>query len=496
MLVFVTWTPWAAESTDPPRAGTGQAAPVATHVEDQDGAAPSQAEASEASEEIRRLIAALESEEAAVRISAVRSLRDRADQAAPAVPFLLDRLTDQGAEVDFELVFTVGELAISALKRIGEPAIAPALRRLQDGDPKMRAAVARFLGQKRERRAAAPLIAALQDPVAEVRVAAVDALGTLGDPAALKRLMQLAEEETEAVVLGKIPAAIHYLDGDHVDEIISLIELDKPALTHAVASCLSQGPDDARVVAPLLELFEKDPSVYEGWFSAFRKVYRYRGAEPLARIVKSERYSAEVRHSALRAMENDPQEPQMAMLSLADHDRDLRWYAALRLSGLRPPNMTDRVFEALKQLDGEAHLETVLVLAAYLGSTEDLRATLPLVEALLNVAVRRSTVDELRRSAIDALAELNDPRAIDPLLERVNDPSRDVRLVAVHALTQIDHPRAKDIFRKGLDEPESPLPKDFRELMKEIEHIERIWKMRRSQSTLRPRGRPKKEDDE
>jgi HEAT repeat protein len=442
---------------------------------------PSPAEDSDVPEDIRRFIAALGSEEDKVRISAVRSLRDRAERAAPAVPFLLDRLTDEGAEVDFELVFTVGELAVSALKRIGDPAFAPAVRRLQEGEPKMRAAVAKLLGQMGDRRAVVPLIAALQDPVKEVRRAAVDALGNLRDPAALKPLTQLAEDETAEVVCGQIPRAIHHLDGDHVEEIISLIELDKPALTRTVALCLSQVREDPRVVAPLLGLFEKDPSSLEGFSSfAFRQVYRHRGAEPLIPIIESKRYSPQVRHSALRAIENDPQEPEMAMLLLAEQDPNLRRLAAVRLSAIRPPNMTNRVFDALKQLDGEAYLDAVLVLAPYLGSTKDPRATLPLVEALLNVAVQRSTLDELRRSAIDALAKLNDPRAIDPLLARVNDPSRGVRLVAIHALLQIDHPRASDILRENPDAPESRLPNDFRDLGKEIEAIERLWSKRRA----------------
>jgi HEAT repeat protein len=432
---------------------------------------------SDVHEDIQRLIADLDSEDASVRIGAARSLRKNADRAAPAVPTLLDHITDDGAIYDFELKFTVGEEAVHALKAIGEPAFVPIVQCLESNDAKMRVAAARILGQKRDRRAVVPLVATLKDPVAGVRAAAVDALGSLSDPVVLEDLMQLAIRDTTPDVLREIPWSIRRLEGDHLEELLSLMELGKPTLKRAAVSCLSQGPSDPRLVAPLLTVFrEQRPQFVESYAFLFRQIYRSGGVEEVAEIVRSGEYSPSTRRWALAAMEGDPLEPELALLSLADRDRDLRLLAADRLSDLHPSGMTDRVFEILGDLDDEAYLETTRKLASYLGSTNDPRATMPLVAALFDAANKQSGYFMMPRSMIVVFGELNDPRAIDPLLERANDPSRDVRLAAIHALMQMDNPRVKEIFSHSGDLADSPLPQDLPSLMIEIKRKEQGWK--------------------
>jgi HEAT repeat protein len=78
---------------------------------------------------------------------------------------------------------------------------------------------------------------------------------------------------------------------------------------------------------------------------------------------------------------------------------------------------------------------------------------------------------------IVVFGELNDPRAVDRLLEKTNDPSRNVRLAAIHALLQIDDPRVKKLFRFDPDASDSPLRKELPALIREIERKEQAWKL-------------------
>jgi HEAT repeat protein len=429
-------------------------------------------------EDIQQLIAALDSEDPSVRIEAARSLYKCADRAAPAIPALLNHLSDEGAIYEFELRFTVAEEATIALVAIGEAALAPAVQRLQGGDSGMRTGAARLLGRIGGSNAVPPLIVALRDPVPDVRQAAVDALQSKNDARAVKPLMELARSDTSKPVLYEIPWSIRDTEGDHLEEMLSLMELGKPTLRRAVVLCLSQGRSDPRLVAPLLKVFRDQRSQFvESYASLFRQIYRSGGVEEVADVVRSDEYPASARRWALAAMKGDALEPELALLSLPDRDRDLRLLAAARLSDLRPSGMADRVFEILDELDDEAHLETVRELAAYLGFTKDSRATIPLVAALDYTANKQSGYSMMPRSMIVVFGELNDPRAVDRLLEKTNDPSRNVRLAAIHALLQIDDPRVKKLFRFDPDASDSPLRKELPALIREIERKEQAWKL-------------------
>ena len=92
--------------------------------------------------------------------------------------------------------------AAYALGLLGDPrAIDPLLAKLADAseDPGVRGFAAEAFTWHRERRAVPALIAALSDPLPEVRFWAAFALGELGDPAALGELERLARADTGTV---------------------------------------------------------------------------------------------------------------------------------------------------------------------------------------------------------------------------------------------------------------------------------------------------------
>lgn len=297
---------------------------------------------SDVPEDIRAWTMELDSHDVFLRFRAAKLLGEQPERAVPAIPMLLDHMTDDGAVGEEEAACTVGDLAMAALKRIGEPAFAPAVLRLRhDGDAETRAAAAQLLRTINGHRAVEPLIQALQDPAPAVRAAAVHALGLEHDSKARKPLIHLAEVETKRTVLERIPFAVVALEGDHVQDMIYLMSLDKPALRHATVGCVGQQVDDPRVVTSLLLLLRREPAAFEGWSSVFRLIRRHAGPDALVPLVKSDRYSPQIRYSAFRALENTPEERALAASLIDERVPKLRAHAARRLDALKASDMMD-----------------------------------------------------------------------------------------------------------------------------------------------------------
>src|SRR5688572_11703906 len=102
-------------------------------------------------------------------------------------------------------------------------------RQLRTGDsPAERAAAARKLGLLRSPMATTHLVASLQDSAPEVRRAATESLGQLGDPAAIPSLNELLLRETSR----QLPEAVirHAINLIAVTEAKNPIAQQKPAL--------------------------------------------------------------------------------------------------------------------------------------------------------------------------------------------------------------------------------------------------------------------------
>ena len=106
--------------------------------------------------------------------------------------------------------------------------IATAMRDLETGDsPAKRTLAARLLGSARSRSAVPQLIVALSDAEPQVRSAVVEALGQVGDAAAIAPMNELLAHETDPLVrLSTILNAI--------DQIRSSGAASKPDITSAV----------------------------------------------------------------------------------------------------------------------------------------------------------------------------------------------------------------------------------------------------------------------
>lgn len=266
------------------------------------------------------LVAALRSEDEAVRVAAAFTLGRLGDHRAtePLLSIIQheDERTRWGA---VELLGKIGDYRtiiplIAALKdrdtkvllnaadtlhKIGEPAVLPLIVALKDENLQVRFQAARILGKLGNKQAVEPLIAALTDQVVWIRSQAVVSLGMLHDKRALEPLIAAAKDPDKDV-RSLVPDAIYAIDPDRTVEVLIVALKDKHEdVRHAAARNLSK-MGDSRAVEPLITaLKDEDSLVRESAAYALGKHGDGRAVEALIENLNDSSFASEAAAAAL-----------------------------------------------------------------------------------------------------------------------------------------------------------------------------------------------------
>jgi len=115
--------------------------------------------------------------------------------------------------------------AANALGRLGDSGALPALiATLDDSDPRVRARAARACGAIGDERAADALGERLDDPTGRVRREAADALTAIGTERALTPLLDAVDDESEAVRYAAVTALGGYRGAAAIDPLIEALD--------------------------------------------------------------------------------------------------------------------------------------------------------------------------------------------------------------------------------------------------------------------------------
>ncbi len=158
--------------------------------------------------------------------------------------------------------------------------------------------------------------------------------------------------------------------------------------------------------------------------------------------------------------------------ALKDTDVKVRRAAASSLGNLEDPRSVPALIEALRDTDSEVRA----CAADALGNMEDPRAIPGLTAAIKDSSpeVRRRAISaisnmeggnkpvdafiaalsdsnaEVREAAVEAISEVQDKRAVRPLIKLLSDPSADVRHQTAHALGNLEDPAAAEPLAAAL----------------------------------------------
>jgi HEAT repeat protein len=335
----------------------------------------------------------------------------------------------------------VRQKAAEALGKLGPPAVEPLMACLDEKDPSVRSLAATALGQTHDARAVAPLIAHLvelsgKDTTDEENSAGVnvhdslrDALVALGKPVIKPLTENLKDKnvhvrEDAADVLNQL----HYLPPDPDAKITflillqswdKLVELGAPAVA-PLLGCLKdedagrrQGAaqalgelGDKRAVDPLIACLQDDNAdVKKNATNALGQLGDKRAVEPLIGVLKTDTTEVGLAAAEALGLLGDSAAVPPLVASLSDQDAGLRLACAQALDKLhyQPEKVEDNVtyLIALQAWDKVAKMGA------------------PAFEPL--VACLSDQNRDVHESAIGALGDLGDKRAISPLSDALPD---------------------------------------------------------------------------
>jgi len=336
----------------------------------------------------------------------------------------------------------VHEAAVQALIEIGAKAIEPLIEALRSPDANTRAGAASALGGIETRKAVGPLIAALEEKDEFIR-------GYEG-----YAMIRTGVHCYVALALGEIG------DKRAAEPLITVMRTgNKHAPSMAVEALGKIGGE--RAIAGLLQELARG----EGWLGIARALGRTgdRSCVPRLREIMDENDDELIRVSAACALtlldseNNDdaikflinsakPNEvtvlrdrarsalndagPQIVepLIETLLEDQNISWSVAITLGQIGDPRAVEPLIQVLEDKSRTGR-QPVAIALSIIG---DKRATPPLIRILL-----KSGEWSLRQNAAQALGELDDPRAIEPLSEALKDKHHYVRRSAAGALKKI-----------------------------------------------------------
>jgi len=343
----------------------------------------------------------------------------QAQAPVPAEPFPvfrgLERIAVDSGEEKFNRL-----AAVSGLGRAAHPTVVPALvALLADPDAEIRSAAAIALGWIDNRPAIEALLARATDAgeTVQVRVAAITALGRIGDPSVVPAVEGLARAPDPSVRREALVILIESPVGVRVDRVapgLALLEdLEQDGYARGLAAVALGAAKDARAVESLIKVLE-DPRRPKGYSEL---------PSPEAQTGQAKTFA-----ERLRSLHN------------------LRAHAALALGQIGDPRAVPALRAALSDADLIVRIES----AAGLGRLKARGAVAGLSQALQDPDAR------VRQTAAVALGHQGDPAGRSPLRQALDDKDGNVRGQAALALGLLGDQDAREALRKMAEE--DPVP--------------------------------------
>jgi LysM repeat protein len=224
---------------------------------------------SDAPAEVKAQIESLHSFDPVERRNAAQELGRMGERAAPAVPILIRALNDSArlavrSPEGEQVSASVAEASMRALANIGAPSVDPLIVSLKNDNPGVRTMAVAALGRIDDPRTIDPLIDVLEnDDDALVQAAAVDALRKKKHPRVLEALL-VAEQNGSWVVRSLAKSAVEEARASTEDQVPSSVEEAPPAPEVEVVGTEGEGVDAGQAVpveeVPGTEMAEEDPT--------------------------------------------------------------------------------------------------------------------------------------------------------------------------------------------------------------------------------------------
>ena len=325
------------------------------------------------------------------------------------------------------------------------------------------------------------LAEALKDPVASVRQAAAEALGSARDSVAVRALMEVLRTDESPMVRRSAAWSLGEIRSELAIAALSeALARDRDTEVRKNAAAALGHIDSPRATSVLTQALERDTEAS----------VRVSAAEALANIEDPSSLDAligalgrdddtRVRRAVIEAIDNLEGVRAVPAVSsaLRDADAEVRRAAAEALGSMDDNDAVPPLMAVARDPDIEVRRAVI----QSLGSLEDRRALPAFVTALgdADAEVRRAAADgianidnlrsapaeliramddgnaEVRHSVAHALGHIEDPAAIRVLVAHVTDPNVEVRQAVVESLDQFDDPAVTAALRTALKDSDA-----------------------------------------
>jgi len=438
--------------------------------------------ASNSEDQDAEALRALHSTDPAMRIEGAKAL-SQADDALKTSPILVKALHDSDAKVRAAVAAALGQLNGYSNDPRNErdrdvSCVAALAEALHDADPSVRAAAARSIADIRssDPKTAQALRAALKDSDETVVAQAVAAFMGLPDPTAAAMLADVYRaEHKDPHLKGNVLSALAFICDPisqpvFIDAIGSGSAYERDEAVLGLLCTLKKEPNpDA--VEPLLKLLAtqstysvihavgatRDPRAYETLLRLLASPYPQiriwganalgelgdkRAAGALGALLKDADSSVRIGAAGALSEMSDYPAPKELLDAVHDEDSTVQVWAASALGNSHDP-------KAVAALLAAASYNVAAIRA--LGQSKNVSAVAPLMAILQDKA--RKTGD--RKSAAEALGDLGDVRAVDALIDALNENDALFLMSAAQALGKLHEKKAVEPLKQLIQRWES-----------------------------------------
>lgn len=363
--------------------------------------------------------AALNGKDFSVRASAMRALGEIGD--ATAIDPLLTAMQDPYPPIREE--------AISALIKIGGPDVIPGLiRAMEDGNDDVRERAASGLVEIGDSRAKSALIAALKDTSSEVRNNAAAALGRIGGSDVVEHLIAALKDDDKGVQMAAIYALETIGDARAVLPIVAALKSENRFVRQRAVSFLKKIDGSGAKIPLVAALKDQNSYTRESAAEALAQI----GWKPYSDGDKINYYIATKQWDKLAKMGRQATESLIPLLK--DPDVYVREDVADALGEIGDPSTTEALISALRDKNDFFRCKVVKALCQ-MGNSKPVRSAL-----LATLKTERGS--EMRKTAMAGLAKFKVGKSVKALIPLIKDRDWRVSESAIRALGEIGDKRA------------------------------------------------------
>ncbi len=390
---------------------------------------------------VEPIIYSLKSENKEIQRTAVEALGDLGSK---AINKILELLLDEDEGV-----------RRNATKALGHIWRSPGVVKLGDEDAEIRISATLELGNSGDLRDVQPLIASLKDKDEMVRQAAALALGKKRDPQAVQPLIVALNDESEETCMSAAWALGEIRDPRTIEPLISAIKGGRERLRGSAADALGKFGDN--VVQILMAVLQEN-ELNVRW-AATRALSEVLNIPELSMLASQQ---SEQRQIAAQALGNthDPRVVAPLIAALQDDEDGVCKAAAYALGKLGDANAIEPLIKILGS--GKDFLRSTVadVLVEYYD--------IPWAPHLVRIWSRES---EIREAAANALGDIGDLRAVDPLVEAILIGDSRVRFVAIKALGKLGSPQAVNPLMIAITDEDSIVRQAAADALVQIDNL-------------------------